>query len=120
MLGTWIAVWPALAPAAAAHEAAQETAAEAPAPPAEWELSGSVFYSDPPGSPARLTPILYADRGALHLEARYDYEDLDTLSVFAGRTFEAEGEVEVALIPMLGATFGDTRGIAWMAALGEL
>ena len=76
-----------------------------------WEFSGSVFYSEPPGSQDRLTPILYADRGALHLEARYNYEDLQTLSLFGGWTFSSEGELEVAATPMLGATLGETRGI---------
>ena len=77
-----------------------------------WELSGTVFYSDPPGSGDRVTPILYADRGALHLEARYGYEDRETLSLFAGWTLEDEGDVTVAATPMLGAVFGETTGIA--------
>lgn len=82
------------------------------AAPTEWELSGSVFYSDPPGSEDRLTPILYADRGALHLEARYNYEELETLSVFAGWTFASEGELEASLTPMLGLVAGETDGLA--------
>lgn len=82
------------------------------APGDGWELSGTVLYSDPPGSSDRLTPILYADRGALHLEARYAYEDLETLSLFAGWTLAAEGDVAVAVTPMLGAAFGETTGIA--------
>jgi len=93
--------------------AAQDSAAEAGLDePEAWEFSGSVFYSDPPGSEDRLTPILYADRGALHLEARYNYEDLQTLAVFAGWTFDLEGELEAAFTPMLGAVGGDTDGIA--------
>lgn len=82
------------------------------AEPEAWEFSVNVFYSDPPGSEDRLTPILYADRGPLHLEARYNYEDLQTGSVFAGWTFELGEEVEVALTPMLGAVAGETDGIA--------
>ncbi len=80
--------------------------------PESWEISGSILYSDPPGSEDRLTPILYLDRGAVHLEMRYNYEDLETLALFAGWTVAAEGDVEVALTPMLGATFGRTEGIA--------
>lgn len=82
--------------------------AEAPA----WEFSGTVLYSDPPGSEDRLTPIVYADRGPLHLELRYNYEDLETASLFAGWTFEMGEEVEVSLTPMLGAVAGQTDGIA--------
>ena len=77
-----------------------------------WEFSGSVFYSDPPGSEDRLTPIIYADRGPLHLELRYNYEDLETASLFAGWTFEGGEELEAAVTPMLGFVAGQTDGIA--------
>src|SRR5688572_22811586 len=82
------------------------------AAPERWEFSGSLFYSDPPGSEDRLTPIVYANRGAVHLEARYNYEDLETLSLFAGWTVSLEGEVEADFTPLLGAAFGETSGIA--------
>ena len=86
---------------------------QVPAPvPVGWEFSGNVFYSDPPGSEDRVTGILYADRGPLHLETRYNYEDLQTLSFFTGWTFEVEGTVEAAFVPMLGVVGGDTDGIA--------
>jgi len=82
------------------------------AAPERWEFSGSLFYSDPPGSEDRLTPIVYADRGAVHLEARYNYEDLETLSVFGGWTFAFEGELEASFTPMLGVVTGETEGLA--------
>jgi len=94
--------------------AAQETVppdvplAEAPV----WEFTGSAFYSDPPGTEDRVTPIFYADRGPLHLEARYNYEDLETAALFAGWTFEMGEEVALGLTPMLGAVAGETEGIA--------
>jgi hypothetical protein len=78
----------------------------------EWEFSGSVFYSHPADSPERLTPILYADRGQLHLEARYNYEDLHTGSVFFGWNFSGGEEFTHSFTPMIGAVAGDTRGIA--------
>lgn len=87
----------------------------------EWEFSGGLYYSDPPGSEDRLTPIVYADRGAAHLEARYNYEDLQTLSIFGGWTFAFEGEdgdeegdegaLSTAFTPMFGAAFGETEGL---------
>ncbi len=95
-----------LAPAPAAQEPAPAAAADG-----VWELSGSMFYSDPPGSEDRLTPILYADRGALHLELRYNYEDLETVSFFAGRSFELGEELTAGITPMLGFAAGDTDGI---------
>ena len=77
-----------------------------------WEFSGSVFYSDPPGSRDRLTTVVYADRGPLHLEGRYNYEDLDTGALFAGWTWSGGDEVAYSATPMLGAVVGDTDGFA--------
>ncbi|MCY2959071.1 MAG: hypothetical protein NTY35_02810 [Planctomycetota bacterium] len=77
-----------------------------------WEFALSAFYVDPPGSDQHATTILYADRGPLHLEARYNYEDLDTASLFAGWTFEVGEELHAAITPMVGGIFGDTNGVA--------
>ena len=99
----------------ASQATAQEPAQPAPAPveeEPEWEFSGSAFYSHPPRSPDRLTGIFYADRGQLHLEARYNYEDLHTGSVFVGWNFASEGELSASATPMIGAVAGDTKGIA--------
>ena len=88
---------------------------DAPAPQPEavaWEFSANVLYSDPPGTEDRLTPIVYADRGPLHLELRHNYEDLQTTSFFAGWTFAVDGQVELAFTPMLGVVVGQTDGIA--------
>jgi len=107
-----IAIAGVLAPAAAAQEPG---AAAVPPPAAEeavWEFSGTVLYSDPPGSDGHLIPIIYADRGPLHLELRHNYEDLDTTSIFAGWTFAGGETVEYAVTPLLGAVAGDTDGVA--------
>jgi len=86
---------------------------DAPAAEAEdWELSGTVLYSDPPGSEDRLTPILYANRGQLHLEARYNYEDLETGSVWVGWNCESGEELTTTVTPMFGVVAGETDGIA--------
>lgn len=77
-----------------------------------WEFALSAFYVDPPGSDQHVTTVLYADRGPLHLEGRYGYEDLDTASVFVGWTFEVGEEVHAAITPMVGGVFGDTNGVA--------
>lgn len=81
---------------------------EAPA----WAGQIAGYYTDPPGDDGYGSAILRADRGALHLEGRYNYEDLDTGSVFVGRTFAWEGDVGLSLVPMIGGVFGRTDGIA--------
>src|SRR5262245_64017684 len=109
MLSRSILALVVLATVAAAQDPALHVVKDVP--PAEkepWEFSGSVFYSDPPGTDDRVTTILYADRGQLHLEGRYGYEDDQTASVWAGWTFETGDELTAAITPMLGAVVGDT------------
>ena len=53
-----------------------------------------------------------ADRGWLHLEGRFNYEDLDTGSLWLGYNFGGGDTVEWELTPMLGGVFGNTSAIA--------
>jgi hypothetical protein len=75
-----------------------------------WQLAG--YAVDPPDDDVYGSAVVRGDRGALHVEGRYNYEDLDTGSVFAGRTFAWEGDVELSLVPMIGGVFGGTNGVA--------
>ncbi|MGR4064972.1 MAG: hypothetical protein ACLQPV_05945 [Vulcanimicrobiaceae bacterium] len=58
------------------------------------------------------TPIFTADRSWLHLEGRYNYENLDTASVWAGYNFSAGKKLLLNVTPMIGGVFGRTTGIA--------
>jgi len=57
-------------------------------------------------------PIFRADRGWLHLEARYNYENLETGSVWIGYNFGGGKKLKWKFTPMLAGVFGDTTGIA--------
>jgi hypothetical protein len=57
-------------------------------------------------------PTFTADRHWLHLEARYNYEDLRTGSVWAGYNFSAGKKVVLNVTPIIGGVFGRTAGIA--------
>ena len=59
-----------------------------------------------------LDPDLSADHDRLHLEARYNYENLQTASLWAGYNFRAGNKVALNITPMIGAVFGRTNGIA--------
>jgi len=65
-------------------------------------------------------PTFWADRGRLHLEARYQYEGQKTGSLWVGYNFSFGDTVSLELTPMLGGVFGDTQGIApgYRASLG--
>jgi hypothetical protein len=53
--------------------------------------------------------IAVADRGALHLEARYNYESVGSRSAFVGWTFSGGETVTWELTPLAGGAWGDTR-----------
>ena len=57
-------------------------------------------------------PTFTADRDWLHLEARYNYEALDTASAWLGYNFSGGETLAWEFTPMVGGVFGDTSGIA--------
>lgn len=93
----------------------QVPGADVPPPPPRqeerWSASLQTFYQDPPHGDGYLSGILGADRGQLHVEARWAYEDRDTASLFVGWTIPFEGDVHGSIRPMLGYAFGQTDGI---------
>lgn len=102
----------ALLAATGAGRAQEQESLPAPMQCTPWEFSGSVFTADPPGSQARALAILYGQRGSLHTQMRYNYEDLDTLSVFGGWTFTGGEALAWEVTPMLGLVGGRTDGVA--------
>jgi hypothetical protein len=76
----------------------------------EWNLSveTNLHFTDP----FVFLPIFIADKGNLHLEARYNYEDLKTFSGWVGYNFSGGEEFEFFITPMVGAAVGRTDGIA--------
>src|SRR5215470_2039731 len=57
-------------------------------------------------------PTFTADHNWLHLEARYNYENLRTGSLWAGYNFTAGKNLVFHATPMIGGVFGRTNGIA--------
>ena len=55
--------------------------------------------------------IAALNHGSLHLEARYNYEARHSTSVFAGWKFTGGDTVSYEVTPILGALFGDARGV---------
>ena len=103
----------------------QTTTTNAAAPPATgsppatesgeertWSFSASAYTYVVPDSREYVQPTFTADRGWLHLEGRYNYEDLDTGSLWVGYNFSGGKELAWEITPMLGGVFGNTTGIA--------
>ena len=78
----------------------------------QWELSLWGDYNLKPDNGSYFNPIFYADNKSLRLEGRYNYEALNTASVFAGWKFYKGKTLTIEVIPMLGMVFGQTNGIA--------
>jgi len=85
-----------------------------PAPGGEggWSFTASGYAYFLPDADDFGIGIVTADRGKLHLQARYQYEALDTGSVWAGATFSGGKTLEWEVTPMAGFVFGDVDGIA--------
>jgi len=85
-----------------------------------WEYSVSGFYYALPADDDVFMAVGKADHGSLHLEARYNYEDRKTASLFAGWTVSTGESFSAMLTPMAGVAFGRTTGIvpALEASLG--
>ena len=93
-----------LALAAAAQAAEEENAG--------WEFSASLYGYAVPDTEDYWNPNLTADRGRLHLEARYQYEAIDSWSIWAGANFSAGESWVFDATAMLGGVFGDLEGVA--------
>ncbi len=77
-----------------------------------WSIGLSAFTYIVPDDREYVQPTITLDRGWLHLEARYNYENLDTGSLWFGYNLSGGDEFAWEFTPMLGGVFGDTRGVA--------
>ena len=83
-----------------------------PADDKAWSFSASANTYFVPDDSNYLQPTFTADRSWLHLEARYNYEALDTGSAWVGYNFAGGDTLSWEFTPMIGGVFGDTDGIA--------
>ncbi len=76
----------------------------------EWNfgIETDLYFIDP----FVFLPIFTANKDNLHLEARYNYEDLKTASAWVGYNISGGNEFEYFITPMVGGAFGRTNGIA--------
>jgi len=77
-----------------------------------WSFYASAYTYLVPDSRDYVQPTFTADRDWLHLEARYNYEALNTGSVWIGYNFGGGEKLTWEFTPMLGGVFGNSAGIA--------
>jgi hypothetical protein len=120
LVAAWLSVLaspPAFAqtpePTAPGAPAAQPaTAPDEPASSSTWSWTAAAALYVLPDDANYVQPMVAADRGRLHLEARYNYEAQQTLSAWAGMNFEAGDTVSLEFTPMFGVVTGDLDGVA--------
>ena len=101
----------------AAHTATAQTPYAAPPGPQmagqrAFTWSASAYTYLVPDDADYVLPILTGDRGALHLEGRYNYEALEAASAWLGYNLSTGREVVLDFTMMAGGVFGSTTGIA--------
>ena len=111
MKRTWLlgglVLWACLAAGDVRAQEAEKTAGEK-----AWSFSASAYTYLLPDETDYAQPTVTADRGRLHLEARYNYEDLHTGSLWIGYNVSFGQKVTVELHPHPGRCLGSTDGIA--------
>ena len=93
--------------AAAPHLSAQTSPA---APP--WTGGVSLLQYLIPDEPDFLIVRGTASHGAMRVEGRWNWEELNTGSLFAGRTFAGGDRLELEFTPSLGLVAGELDGVA--------
>jgi len=102
----------ATCPMRAQEAPANPSATPKPVAEAPWKISLNIDGYLLPDRDSYVNPTVAADHGWLHLEARYNYEDLRTGSFWFGYNFSAGKELVLEITPMIGGVFGQTSGIA--------
>lgn len=69
-------------------------------------------YLGQPGAGAVVPMIHFETRKNWYAELRYNYEDLQTISFFAGKTFKGGKNFEYSITPLVGFSAGTFTGIS--------
>src|SRR5262249_44183759 len=107
----WDHLWRSATPWRAPPERLAQSTTQ-PAQVASWSFSAVAYTYIVPHSRSYVQPTITADREWLHLEARYNYEDLETGSLWVGYNFSIGDKISLNITPMFGGVFGKTNGIA--------
>jgi hypothetical protein len=103
-----------------AQEGKIATAPSSTAETPRWAYSVTGSYYSFRNQDDFVLAVATAEKGPLHLEARYNYEAIDSGSLFVGWKFSGGNKLTWELTPILGAVFGSKEGVApgFEAAIG--
>ena len=99
-----------------------DEAANAPAS-SPWSFAITAYPTDVRAGENYTSAIAAADRGPVHLEARYNYESVGARSAYVGWTFSGGDALTWQVTPIVGGAWGTTRSavagaeasVAWRA-----
>ncbi|HST10867.1 MAG TPA: hypothetical protein VLL05_10860 [Terriglobales bacterium] len=77
-----------------------------------WSFTAAGYGYIIPDDQSYFSPTFRADRNWVHLEARYNYEDRKTGSLWLGYNVSFGEKVVLDATPMVGGIFGNTTGVA--------
>jgi hypothetical protein len=77
-----------------------------------WSFSLTADAYLVPDAQSFVSPVMTADHGGLHLEARFNYEDRSTGSLWFGYNFSVGEQLKLEVTPMIGGVVGTTAGVA--------
>jgi hypothetical protein len=77
-----------------------------------WAYSASAMYYSFRNQDDFMLAVATAEKGQLHVEARVNYEAIDSGSLFVGWKLSGGNKLTWELTPILGAVFGQKEGIA--------
>ena len=77
-----------------------------------WSFAAAGYGYIIPDDQSYFSPTFRADRKWAHLEARYNYEDRKTGSLWLGYNVSLGQELVLEATPMVGGIFGNTTGVA--------
>ena len=97
------------APSALAAEYERGAEGASPVANPSWEFAITAYPTVVRGGENYTSAIAVADRGPLHLEARYNYESVGARSAFVGWTFSGGETITWELTPLLGGAWGTTQ-----------
>jgi hypothetical protein len=78
---------------------------------AQSQLSFEQYYNVGGGVPATAMPVAgFQTNNGFYAEGRYNYEALNSFSLYMGRTFSKESALSYSISPMAGAVMGQYSG----------
>jgi hypothetical protein len=78
----------------------------------KWSFAAAGYGYIIPDDQSYFSPTFRADHGWAHIEARYNYEDRKTGSLWLGYNLSFGDKLTLEATPMVGGVFGNTTGVA--------